>query len=107
MTHRISDSAVVIAGSACIEDAVNIRERLLAALQSFNPLVIDLAQIGDADISFIQLIESARRSAGAKGISLSLAQPANDALGHDLKRGGFLHRPEDRSFWLHTTELAQ
>lgn len=106
MTDRIVDSGVVVTGSAGIEDVQDLRTRLIAALKSSDAVSINLSGIGDTDISFLQLVESARLSAAEMGKALSLAYPANDALRHDLQRGGFVARPADRAFWLHAIEEA-
>jgi len=65
-------------------------------------VALDLGDIEDADLSFIQLIISAQRSAQAHGLSLTLSSPAPEPILQTLERGGFIGpAPDDRrNFWL-------
>ncbi|WFS03605.1 hypothetical protein [Rhizobium tumorigenes] len=57
----------------------------------------------EADLSFVQLIESARMDARAAGKRMRLASPATGSVLKVLKRGGFTdaQSAEDAQFWLH------
>jgi|WetSurMetagenome_2_1015567.scaffolds.fasta_scaffold452803_2 hypothetical protein len=72
-------------------------------LQSGDGIIIDVTDVGDADLTFIQLIESARRTAAAQTKTLALAAPASGGLRSLLERGGFLPKSngEAAAFWLH------
>lgn len=74
-----------------------------AALQGSQPVAIKLAEGVDVDLSFVQLIESARLYARMHGKSICLAQPASGPLLDVLQRGGFIESAseEDAQFWLH------
>lgn len=54
------------------------------------------------DLTFVQLMESARRTARDGGRSFSLAAPATGPLLETLERGGFLAGDDTarREFWL-------
>jgi ABC-type transporter Mla MlaB component len=72
-------------------------------LQSSDGIIIDVTEVGDADLTFIQLIESARRTAAAQAKTLALTAPASGGLRSLLDRGGFLPKGdgEAAAFWLH------
>lgn len=92
-----------------LEAATNIRNipgfysELLTALSGSKPVTLDLAEEPEVDLSFVQLVESARLHAGAHGKALTLAQPASGPLLGVLGRAGFIENasPEDAQFWLH------
>jgi len=82
-----------------ISDAHDI---LCAALARNNSITIEIDGLEEADLTFVQLIESARRSAAEGGYSIQLRQAAQGAVLQVLQRGGFLD-PDDRDrkdFWL-------
>lgn len=92
-----------------LEDATNIRNiskfypEILTALSGTKPVVLDLSGEPEVDLSFVQLVESARLYAGAHGKALTLAQPASGPLLGVLGRAGFIENAshEDAQFWLH------
>jgi hypothetical protein len=53
-------------------------------------------------LAFVQLILAARRSAEARGVSLTLSDPAPKPILQVLERGGFIGPAPDhrRQFWL-------
>jgi len=71
------------------------------AAASGRDIQIDLAAVTEIDITFVQLIESARRSAAQAGLGLSLIQPASGMVLATLREGGFLSEPPDArtQFW--------
>ncbi len=71
------------------------------AAASGRDIQIDLAAVTEIDITFVQLVESARRSAAQAGTGISLAQPASGPVLETLQRGGFLSEPPDArtQFW--------
>ncbi len=68
-------------------------------------VTIDVSALSEVDLTFVQLIESARRAAGERGRAIRLSQPAQGALLQVLQRGGFLDLadPERSDFWLQGT----
>lgn len=81
-------------------------ESLLAAMQTSNSVCIDFPDSYQADVSLLQLLESARILASTCGKSITLSKPASGNLRDILRRAGFLEQmtPEDRNFWLHNGE---
>lgn len=88
--------------------AAELAERLLQALAEASDVVIDTAPVAAADISFVQVIESARLTAVAQGTALRLAAPAGPALRQVIEVAGLLwtQDPADRAFWFHEGDPA-
>lgn len=101
-----SGKTVVIEDVADIRVIPAIHARLLDAFKTSDHIVLDARATGDVDISFLQLIESARRYAVSASKTFSLVAPAQGELHQQLQRGGFLSRTADRAFWLRTGEGA-
>ncbi len=65
------------------------------------PVVVNLDEVEEADLTLAQLLEAARRTVAAKGQSIRLEKPAEGAVLQVLQRGGFLN-PDDADrleFW--------
>ena len=77
-------------------------DQLGAFLFEQEAVIIDIKDLTDTDLNFIQLLESARRKASEIGVGFSLNQPATGPLLEVLRRGGFLDdETSDRAtFWL-------
>lgn len=91
-----------------LDESANIRviEGIHAALvekfQVHENLELDLSQVKDADVSFLQLIEAARRFSSANGKRFRLTVPASLPITALLQRAGFLadDNANTREFWL-------
>jgi anti-anti-sigma regulatory factor len=82
-----------------------VRATLLAALAQSPLPRIDCTAADTVDLSFLQLLLAARRSARQAGLPLRLAAPADGALKHALLQAGLLPAEDDASpvadrFWL-------
>ncbi|MDH6269257.1 anti-anti-sigma regulatory factor [Rhizobium sp. SG_E_25_P2] len=88
---------------ANIRNIRDIHAALLDYASSSTRIELDLRNCEDVDLSFLQLIESVRKSASAGGKPVTLTRPVNDAVKTALKRAGFLDvlTSEDAKFWLH------
>jgi len=91
-------------GSLTLPKAEAIRSVLAAALDKGGVVAIDCGAATEVDVSFIQLLLAARRSAAQRGASLALVAPATGALRAALERGGFLTAASksgasDGDFW--------
>lgn len=91
-----------------IRHAANMRELIAGGLVPRADIVLDINPDAAVDLSFVQLVASARRHAASVGSAISLAQPAGPKLREVLDRGGFVEgaATEDLSFWFHV-ENAQ
>lgn len=74
--------------------------QLCDALKSQSSIVVTVPPEASADLTFVQLMEAARRSAADAGGALTLAAPADGGLLETLRRGGFLEAADSRRFWL-------
>lgn len=73
-----------------------------AVLRKHGPVVVDISGVTEADLTFVQLLEAARRSTADTGQDLTLRHSADGAVLEVLQRGGFLDGDAgDRTtFWL-------
>ncbi|WP_170975751.1 STAS domain-containing protein [Rhizobium sp. FY34] len=76
---------------------------LLQALSKNKSVSVDFDDDVQIDLSFLQLMESARIYANTAGRTISIAKPASGQLHDLLDRSGFLQTmsPKDARFWLH------
>jgi len=76
-----------------------IHDALVDALARHQTVQLDCSGADAIDLSFIQLLLSARRSARDAGRQLTLAAPAGGALRAALEHGGFLPSEGADPFW--------
>jgi len=76
-----------------------------AALAKGGPIALDMTAVEETDLTFIQMVESARRRAAGTGQGFTLRHPAGGAVLEVLRRGGFLDddTSERAKFWLQGT----
>jgi len=88
-----------------VANITQAHEELGAALRQDGALIIDLDDVTEIDLIFVQLIEAARRKAAEAGRDFTLHHPAQGAVLEVLNRGGFLDdATSDRAkFWLQGT----
>ena len=94
---------IAFSGPATIPHVADAWTRLSAAVAVGGDLVVDVSEVTGADLSFVQLLESARASSAQQGATVRLAGPAEGALRDVLDRGGFLDGAdaERLQFWTH------
>ena len=88
---------ITFGGALNIREAPRLHAEILAAMASGEALVIDVSGVTEADVSFVQLLLAARRSADAQGKPLTLKGPVLEAVRAVLRRGGFA---TDDTGWL-------
>lgn len=91
---------VEFSGDLTIRAVAGAQERLVRALGEGSRIVASVVEVASVDLTFIQLIEAARRAATAVGGEVALAAPATGPLLETLRRGGFLEAADSREFWL-------
>lgn len=93
---------VSFSGDVTISNIEAARADIGAALQQDVSVVLDISGITETDLTFIQLMESARRKAVGAGRDFALRHSADGAVLEVLRRGGFLDNDSsDRAtFWL-------
>lgn len=92
-------SIVTLSGVIDIRSVSEAFAQVRQAAGTGGDVAVDLAEVTDADLTFVQLIESARRSLAQSGRALHLCAAAPDRLLETLQRGGFLAAPADDRFW--------
>jgi hypothetical protein len=100
-----NDIVVRFQESVTISNISVAHDLIMSDMSGERDVNVDLSSLGDVDLTFVQLIESARRAAEERGRTIRLLQPAQGALLQVLQRGGFLD-PEDQTrsdFWLQGT----
>lgn len=90
-----------------IRTIVDIQQDLLSVLNANQAVAVELPDDCQVDISFVQLMEAARRYARASGKDFKLLKPARGSVLDVLQRGGFLDAvsAEDAHFWLHEGQV--
>jgi hypothetical protein len=83
-----------------------VHRALKDGLEANQSLVVELEETADVDVSFVQLMESARIYAANNGKTLALSQPVGAPLREALTRAGFTDSltPDRARFWFHQGE---
>jgi hypothetical protein len=102
MTSTYSES-VSLPSSLLIRNISDLYQTITAQIQDGKTIVLEIPPDAEADLSFVQLVESARIHAKSSGKSLRLSLPASGSVLKVLQRGGFIDAfsMEDAQFWLH------
>lgn len=94
---------VVLGGALTVREIKVIHARIAAALRQYPAVTLDCGGASAVDLSFIQLVLSARRSAQAAGKTVALAQGAQGALRAALMQAGMISDEApvpDQAFWV-------
>jgi hypothetical protein len=101
LVENSSEYSVRFSGNLTIANILDAHAVLVDAMGRESAVVLNLDDVADADLTFAQLLEVARRTAAARGQEIRLEKPAEGALLQVLQRGGFLE-PDDAdrlNFW--------
>ncbi|MCW2275805.1 STAS domain-containing protein [Rhodoblastus acidophilus] len=100
---ELSSSSVCFSEDITIRSIKDIWRDLLDRFAATDALNLVIDDDSFVDLSFVQLITSARQYAKDHGKTISLARPAAGTLRRVLERAGFLtDSPSDTvRFWLH------
>lgn len=82
---------VVLAGDLTIRTAKSLHGELLAALGQHDRLEIDCTDAAEVDLSFIQLLIAARKSAARAGKTLAVRHAPGGVVEDALRRAGLSH----------------
>jgi hypothetical protein len=93
---------VELSGELTIRHIADLHAKVVDAFRDHETVTARIAEDATVDLSFLQLIESARRTAAEDGLDFNLDGPAKGPLLQTLERGGFLAAadPGRREFWL-------
>ena len=88
-----------------IRTVAELRDQLITALSQNETVVVSGETVASIDISVLQVLAAAHRSATSSRKSISLR--ANDALVHALRRAGFVSSSgepltREGAFWIST-----
>lgn len=97
-------ATIEFVGELTIKTIADAHARLTEAFGAAGAVEAHVAEDAAVDLTFVQLIESARRTARDTGVAFGLARPAAGQLRETLQRGGFLAASEDQEFWLMKSE---
>ena len=101
--QQVAFTTIEFVGEQTIRTVSDAHARLVQTMADAGAVEARVAAEA-VDLAFVQLIESARRTARQSGAGFRLAAPAEGALRETLERGGFLAAPADRAFWLNQSE---
>jgi hypothetical protein len=106
MLDLSASGPVSMLASLTVRDAKQVHACLAQAVRDRPSIVLDCRSATEIDLSFIQLVLSARRSALAAGKSLSVMPPTGGLLSDVLRRTGLLGASDsvpsaDQRFWFH------
>lgn len=89
---------ISLAGSATVDAAMEIQNALLEALQKANSLVLEVAGIEKVDVSFLQLLISAEKTAQESNKSIEIdSNSYSEVLIKAAVGGGFCREEEYES----------
>lgn len=97
-----------LTGDLTVRNIGEVQPAIVEALTLHTSVEVDCGAATEADLSFIQLLIAAAKSAARSGKSLALVGPAEGALRRALLRGGFIDGagngdPAGRAFWQNGT----
>jgi anti-anti-sigma regulatory factor len=92
------------AGPQTIREAEQSRSMLIAALHGSQTVVIDCSSVTDVDLSFVQILLSAQKTASIAGKTIDFSSPLSNTLRDVLRRAGLLCSSDgaplaDDAFW--------
>jgi ABC-type transporter Mla MlaB component len=105
MASVASYEYLVLDGSLTVRTIAAVHSKLSNVLQHHAAVAVDCAAATEIDLSFVQLLLAARKTAARAGKTLALARPASGALHDALLRTGLLPPvdggpADEAAFWL-------
>lgn len=99
----ISEGRVSLPSVLSIRDIADVCGQIRTSLDNNGRVVIDVPPQASIDLSFLQLMDAARKQAEASGKIFTLARPIDDSVKAVLERAGYLpfEHAEDSQFWFH------
>ena len=89
-----------LGGEVTVRNVRDVHVHLCDILRHNDAVALGVAQLEDCDLTIVQLIESARRSASRDGKTLTLADAPSGALLNVLERAGMVGTGSSDNFWL-------
>jgi anti-anti-sigma regulatory factor len=88
-----------ISGKCTVEHAATLHEDLLTALGSAKDLCLDVSDVQEADVTFLQLLLSLALTLERDGKKLLRVGPASPALQNAARISGFNQTPQLTTFF--------
>src|SRR5260370_30558090 len=85
----VPTATILLAGELVVATAEKTRAQLISAFEQNQHILIDCSQATAADVSFIQILIAAQRTAASRGKSVSLLA-FSKAVESALESGGFV-----------------
>ncbi len=89
-TSDNEEKVLTLKGELSISHAAQLKSELIQALDAAPRIVIDVNAVTDVDLSALQLICAAHKSAVAKGKQLILAPDLPETLTRQIQRAGLM-----------------
>ncbi|MBU3078048.1 STAS domain-containing protein [Sphingomonas quercus] len=104
----MSSCVLDVPSSVTVRSVAEFGQQLATAIEGRSDVALNVDALQELDLSFVQIVLSARTHVEREGGVLRLARPANPAVAALLRRAGFLAAPDpaDIEFWFHG-ELPQ
>ncbi|MBX5158575.1 MULTISPECIES: STAS domain-containing protein [unclassified Rhizobium] len=95
--------SINLPGVLSIRNVSELLSKIFNEFHSRDTIIVSIPEGAEADLSFVQLIESSRRQAKSHGKTFRLSSPASGSVLNVLERSGFIESfdQEDANFWLH------
>ena len=93
--QTVKKEIIILNGDLTIQKASDVREQLLNALRQNDHLVIDMKNIREYDLTFLQLLIALRKSVDESGKTLTVVTGNNQMFYDLLKSSGY---PQDKWF---------
>ncbi|WP_395336548.1 STAS domain-containing protein [Novosphingobium sp. BL-8H] len=99
---------IAVPNSVTVRSAHAFKQAILAGYEAEQDTDLDLSELDEVDLAFVEIIYAARDQWARAGRELRLAHPAGGSVVALLERAGFLTdlTPQDTEFWFHG-ELPQ
>lgn len=94
LSGTAGQATLLLSGQATIERGMDMKEALLSGLERTRSLMVDLGQVAQADLALLQLLIAAKRSAKARGQSLTIAPVIAEPVVTAARRAGLDPRLE-------------
>ncbi|CFX33164.1 protein of unknown function [Candidatus Filomicrobium marinum] len=69
---------IALAGGLGLQDAKDTCAKLVQALEKFDTVEVDLSELTSVDVSIVQLLIAARKSASARGKALTISSNSSE-----------------------------
>lgn len=98
----MDDHVMHVGHTVTMRSVAEFHASLLSAFdQGRSDIVLDLSDLGELDLSFVQIVEAARKQIVGAGRGIRLLRPAAGPVAALLMRAGFDTDPDAIDFWFH------